>query len=98
MHMIRTVTIFAFAASLGACAVVPVGRDFNKLSAGDQLDFYTCVFSDIGSSMSPRGNSAGAVLDSILSQGSRIQDTTRNAANLCAVKHFINPNTIPGLR
>ena len=98
MALIRTATIFAFAASPGACATLSVGRDFSKLSAGDQINFYTCVFSDIGSSMAPHGNSAGALLDSMLSQGIRIQDTTRDAANLCAIKQFINPNTIPGLR
>jgi hypothetical protein len=97
--MILTRIAAAFAiATLGACASLPVGRDFSKLTVGERVDYYTCVFSDVGSGMTPRGNSAGAMLDSLLSKGSRIQDTARSAAQLCAVKQFIDPNTIPGLR
>ena len=97
MTLTRIAAIFTLA-TLGACSSLPVGRDFSKLSVGEQVDYYTCVFSDVGADMTPRGNSAGALLDSMLSKGSKIQDTARNAANLCAIKQFINPNTIPGLR
>jgi len=97
MTMTRIAAVFALA-TLGACSSLPVGRDFSKLTMGEQLDYYTCVFSDVGSGMTPSGNSTGAMLDSMLSKGSRIQETAQNAATLCAVKHFINPNTIPGLR
>ncbi|MDB5491583.1 MAG: hypothetical protein JWO78_1432 [Micavibrio sp.] len=98
MTLTRAATIFALAAGLSACAALPVGRDFSKLSMGDKLDYYSCVFRDVGSDMTPRGNSAGSMLDSMLANGSKIQETTRKAGNLCAVKHFIDPTTIPGLR
>src|SRR4051812_45581315 len=98
MTLTRTATVFALAVGLTACSTLPAGRDFNTLTLGEQVDFSTCVLNRIGSSMTPNGNSAGAMLDSLLAKPDKIQDATRNAANICAVKMWINPNSVPGLR
>lgn len=97
MTMARIAAVFALT-TLGACSTLPAGRDFNTLTIGEQMDYTTCVFERVGNKMAPHGNTAGAVLDSILSTPGKMQDATRNAANICAVKMWINPGTIPGLK
>lgn len=97
MTMTRIAALFALA-TLGACSTLPAGRDFNTLTLGEQVDYTSCVFEHVGSRIAPQGNTAGSVLDSILSTPGKMQETTRNAANLCAVKMWINPGTVPGLK
>lgn len=97
MTVTRIAALFTLV-TLGACSTLPAGRDFNTLTLGEQVDYTSCVFEHVGSRMTPRGNSTGSVLDSILSTPGKMQETTRNAANLCAVKMWINPGTVPGLK